>query len=94
MRQHLEKKNLKPETCRYRFIAYGPVLTEAATKDQAGHYPLRDKIAPMEKELATLLTAAGYAVLNEVRSRKPLDEDAFRPVLEAFAEYFPRLLSR
>lgn len=92
MRQYLERKDLEPEECHYRFIAYGPVLAEAATKDQVSHYPLRDKIAAMERELAILLAAAEYSVLNEVRSRKPLDKDSFRPVFEAFAEYFPRLL--
>jgi hypothetical protein len=91
MRKHLKKKGLEPEACRYRFAAYGPVLAEAATKDRGTHYPLRDKVAAMEKELAVLLEAAGYLVLNEVRSRKVLDEDAFQPAVEAFSEYFPKL---
>lgn len=93
MRKHLKKKGLEPEGCRFRFIAYGPVLAEAATKDQASHYPLRDKVAAMEKGLANLLDAADYVVLNDVRSKKALDEDAFRPVVAAFAEHFPRLAS-
>jgi hypothetical protein len=91
MRRHLTKKELEPEACLYRFVAYGPVLAEAATKDQGSHYPLRDKVAAMERELAVLLERAGYLVLNEVRSKKLLDENAFRPVVAAISEYFPKL---
>lgn len=91
MRKHLEKKGLEPEACRYRFVAFGPVFAEGPTKDRESHYPLRDKVAAMEKGLANRLEAAGYLVLNDVRSRKALDEDAFRPVVAAFAEHFPKL---
>jgi len=93
MRKHLEQRGLEPEACRYRFVAYGPVLAEAATKDRGSHYPLRDRVAAMEKELANLLKAAGYSVLNDVKSRKALDENAFRPVVAAFVEHFPNLAS-
>jgi hypothetical protein len=93
MRKHLEKQGLEPEACHYRFVAYGPVFAEAAAKDRDSHYPLRDKVAAMEKELANLLEAAGYLVLNDVRSRKALDEAAFESVVLAFAEHFPKLAS-
>jgi hypothetical protein len=90
MRRHLEKHGLEPEACRYRFIAFGPVFAESE-KDRESHYPLRDKVAAMEKELAKRLGEAGYSVLNDVRSRKALDEDAFRSVVAAFAPHFSRL---
>jgi hypothetical protein len=91
MRKHLKHRDLDVEYCRYRFLAYGLVLEEAPTKDRDSHYPLRDAVAAMEKALADRLTLGGYEVLNKVRSRKPLDEDAFQPVLDAFAEHFPGL---
>lgn len=91
MRKSLEEAGVDPESCRFRFLVYGPVLQEAETKDANSHYPSRDKIAAMEKELQVRLSGAGYRVLKPVSSTKELDEVAFQPILEAFTEHFQKL---
>jgi hypothetical protein len=93
MRKHLTKQGLEVEECRFRFVVCGPVFEEGAAKDRESHYPLRDLVAPMEKALAERLSAAGYTVLNTVPSRKSLDEQRFKHVLEAFADHFQKLTS-
>jgi hypothetical protein len=48
-------------------------------------------VAALEMALAGALSAAGYAVMNPVNSRKPLDPALFAEVRAAFAEHFPKL---
>lgn len=45
----------------------------------------------MEKALALTIKAAGFAVMNEVKSMKPLDAARFAEVRTAFSNAFPEL---
>ena len=89
LRRRLDAAGFVPEVCHFRFVAHGPVLHEVRTS--AEHRAPRDTVAAMEKALAEAMCAAGYRVLNDVKCRKPLDEEQFGPVLTAFAAHFPRL---
>ncbi len=89
VRRHLEKRGLRPEECRFNLVTHGPVLDEVRTVDE--HRLARDIIAAMEKALADAMCAAGYDVINRVSCRKPLDNDRFLAVRQAFARHFPRL---
>ena len=52
---------------------------------------MRDLVGAMEKALGDALTSAGCTVVNEVRCRKPLDQQRFAEVRAAFSKAFPRL---
>lgn len=91
VRRYLEKQGLKVEDCRYRFVAHGPILEESLSGSREDHDLRRDIVASMEKALADHLTKAGYKLLNEVRSLKPLDASLFEPVRATFANEFPLL---
>jgi hypothetical protein len=90
LRNHLGQRAVDPDECTFRLVAHGPVLDEAA--DQETHKHRRDIIAAVEKQLAEDLAAAGYTIMNEVRSRMPLDRVLYQSVQQAFAVEFPRLL--
>jgi hypothetical protein len=89
MRRQLEAKGIQPEQCSFRLVAHGPILHEGKTPEE--HRPRLERIAAMEKALAEAMCKAGYTVLNNVKCRKPLDEDLFANVLEAFGRKFPKL---
>ena len=89
LRRQLEREGVIPEACSFRLVAHGPIIEEGTTEHE--HRPSRDKIAAMEKALADAVCVAGYTVLNEVKCRKPLDEEMFANVLEAFGAKFPKL---
>ena len=83
LRQHLGRRSLDLEACRYRLVAHGPLLQEAQD-DQVLHRERRDRMSASEKALASDLAAAGYDVLNIVRSHMALDEVFHEEVLAAF----------
>ena len=56
------------------------------------HRPARDTVAGLEKELRDALHTAGYRVLNEIKSRHPIDELLMAEVLKAFSGQFSRLI--
>ena len=90
LRRHLENIGIRPEDCAaFRLIAHGPLFAEADS--MAEHVGLRDTVAALEKALADTLEGSGYAVLNTVECRKPLDQDLWGTVLAAFAGHFPSL---
>lgn len=91
LRKHLADRQIDAQSSRYRMIAHGPVLPEAADKDMDEHRTLRDQVAAVEQRLQQDLSAAGYTVLNVVRSKTALDPKLYTPVRAAFAEHFPRL---
>jgi len=100
LRKHLEKRKVPLEACAFHLVSHGPLYdevekTEGATREalMAAHRPLRDIVGAMEKALADDLAAAGYAVLNTVNCKWPLDAGLWAPVRAAFAEHFPKLNS-
>lgn len=89
LRQHLTGKGIAVGKCDFRFVAYGPIMEEAATQDE--HRELRDITAALEKALAVAFKDSGYEVLNTVECRKKPGQNLLKQVHKAFAAYFPRL---
>lgn len=91
LRNHLATRDIVPEECQFRLVGHGPIFEEAAEKNMEAHSPLRDKMAGIEKKVAEDLKAAGYDVMNTVRSNAPLDEGLYAQVRPPFATEFPNL---
>jgi hypothetical protein len=91
VRNNLEKRGVDPRQCQFRMVGHGPMFEEPAEKAMEAHKPIRDKLAGIEKKLAEDLKAAGYDVMNIVRSKAPLDEALYEDVRAAFAAEFPGL---
>ena len=91
LRRHLEAAGVRPEGCAFRLVALGPLEAESTATSRHEHDQRRDRIAAMEKALAEAFAASGCRLLNEVKSRKRLDEDDFQKVRQAFADAFPQL---
>ena len=100
LRKHLERRGVEPHACQFELVSHGPLYPEVAravddtrASLMARHLPFRNRVGAMEKALAEELSAAGYVVLNTVKWPHPVDESAWAPVREAFAERFPGLLA-
>lgn len=91
LRTHLgnQQEMVKPEECRFRLVAYGPILPEA--RERNTHRERRDRIAGVEKALADAMRESGYAVMNTVRCRKQADAKLWQQVLQEFKKEFPNL---
>ena len=89
LRQHLQGKGIAAEKCAFRFVAYGPIMEEAATQDE--HRKLRDVTAALEKALAVAFKDSGHEVLNTVKCRKKPDQNLWEQVYKDLVAYFPRL---
>jgi hypothetical protein len=94
LRKYMVARALNPVDCRFRLVAFGPILAESPGKDVAEHRLRRDRVAGMDKQLAEDLKAAGYDVVNPVLSTKPLDEELYADVRVAFAAHFEDLARR
>ncbi|MCX6906685.1 MAG: hypothetical protein NTY01_01440 [Verrucomicrobia bacterium] len=93
LRHNLENNGVDADACRlFKLISYGPILPEESKMDR--HTPARDRMAGLEMGLWDALSSAGYPMLNEVRSRKPLDKPLLREILAAFAPKFPKLKAK
>lgn len=91
LRQRLRARGVDPLKCIFRLVAHGPVLGE--TKTRAKHLERRDRVAALEKTLATAMAASGYDVINTINRRIELDAEMFVRVRAAFAAYFKDLAS-
>jgi hypothetical protein len=91
LRNHLVDRGIKPELCRFRLVAHGPILAEAPGKDMEVHKQRRDVVGALEKRLAEDLGTGGYDVMNRINCSWPLDEKLYSQVQSAFAPEFPRL---
>lgn len=89
LRRRLLASDIDPDTCTFRLVTHGPLMPEASSDTE--HRSRLGRIAAWEKALADAMVAAGYAVLNPVHSRAPLDAEGFAPVLSAFALHFHHL---
>jgi hypothetical protein len=91
VRNHLSGRSIRPEDCHFKLVALGPIESESIAVDRAEHDKRRDTVAAMEKALAIAMTDAGYCVMNDVKSRKVLNQAIFSLVLEHFSKYLPKL---
>jgi hypothetical protein len=89
LRRLLEDKGIAPEKCGFRLVAYGPILEEAATRDE--HFARRDTIGGLEKALIRALSDSGCELLNTVSRHEAPHSRRWNRVRAAFAEYFPKL---
>jgi hypothetical protein len=91
LRRNLLRAGVDADSCSsFDLYCYGPVLPECSDMEQ--HGPSRDRMAGLEKGLRDALHAAGYRVLNDIKSRHPIDESLMLGVLKAFASRFSRLI--
>jgi hypothetical protein len=90
LKRHLSHIHIDPQSCEFRFLAYGPLFGDGS---QRTHGELCDVTSGLEKALANAMTEAGYAVINKVQCRTPLDLEAFAAVRTAFAARFSQLSS-
>jgi hypothetical protein len=88
--RHLGQLKVHPESCHFRFYAYGPLFEERQHKT---HGELCDVTSALEKGLVNAMTEAGYAVINKVHCRTTIDTEAFAAVPTAFAFHFDKLSS-
>jgi hypothetical protein len=92
LRRNLLRAGVDVDLCRsFELSCYGPILPECASMDE--HGPSRDTMAGLEKGLRDALHVAGYRMLNEVKSRHPINELKMAEVLNAFEARFNRLRS-
>jgi hypothetical protein len=90
LRRNLEHVGVEPDSCRaFELTCYGPILPECA--DMETHGPSRDIMAGLEKGLRDALNTAGYRLLNEVKSRHPIEQPLMSSVLKSFATRFKKL---
>lgn len=87
LRRLFAKNGVNPERCRFYFHAFGP-LFDCESKT---HGELCDITSSLEKALADAMTAAGYALINSVKCRMPVDPKRFAGVRAAFAPHFKSL---
>lgn len=93
LRRNLARVGVDADRCRsFELTCYGPILPECASMDK--HGPSRDIMAGLEKGLRDALHAVGYRLLNEVKSRHPIDELKMSEVRKAFAARFSKLAER
>lgn len=86
LRTHLGKRGMAPDDCAFRFVAHGPILTEAA--DWERHVPRRDIVGGLEQKLEQELRQAGWDVMNRVKGSFQLDEQLWADIRPAFAARF------
>ncbi len=90
LRRNLMNAGVDADTCTsFDLYCYGPILEECATMEL--HRPARDTIAGLEKGLRDALHRARYRVLNEVKSRHPIDGALMRRAIKAFSTTFDKL---
>jgi hypothetical protein len=77
--RRLRVENLDPESCDFRLVALGPIYPEQMTFEL--HVPIRNAIATLEHELASVLRERGFEVLGKHYPSAPLDKRLFRRVL-------------
>ncbi|SEO00773.1 hypothetical protein SAMN05216227_10393 [Pseudorhodobacter antarcticus] len=78
-----------PQVDHYDFHFVGPIFPETA--DMESHIPYRDIVAALEKKLADCLSEAGYCVLNKISCRRPLQQEYWLKIRDAFEQVFPEL---
>lgn len=85
--RHLRQRAISPEDCQFKFTAFGPIFSECA--DMAGHLPLRDSTAALERRTADWFRAKdGFLVLGTHPSPRAFDENIWREIEEELIARF------
>lgn len=80
--RHVRKEGLDPLKCKYELYSYGPIFPEQ--KEWNKHVKYRDKVSPLECELAEYLHSNGLNVLGKHHSKKEADKELSAKIKRAF----------
>lgn len=86
--RHVRNENLDPVACSYELVALGPIFPEQA--ELQSHRVFRDRIAPLETQLAELLRSRGFRVVGKHASKGVAEPELLRQIQEAFNAEFAR----
>lgn len=85
--RRLKEKNLVPSSAKFAMLAIGPLFPEQESfKD---HIVCRDQLAALENALAEHIRNNGYNVLGTHNSRKAVDKNTLKEVIEIVEKHFP-----
>jgi hypothetical protein len=84
--RHVRSEGLDPTSCEYELVAFGPIYPEQL--DLESHRVHRDRIAPLESQLAELLRQRGFRVVGTHGSKLVADSELLRRVRDAFNAEF------
>jgi hypothetical protein len=84
--RHVRNEGLDPTSCDYELVAFGPIFPEQL--DLTSHRVHRNRIAPLETQLAELLRGRGFRVVGKHGSKHMVDEDLLCQVRKAFNAEF------
>ena len=87
----LIREKFDPARCSFRLVTSGPVFDEPSELND--HLRCRDVVAGLEMALAAAMREAGYRVVNNVYSKKPVDAALFAEIHKSFGTHFPALLA-
>jgi len=82
--RHVRRMGLDPLACKFDLIALGPLFPEQPTLEL--HREFRDRMAPLEAELATYLRSKGLEVVGNHRTNTVADTQLLAEVQSAFDE--------
>jgi hypothetical protein len=82
--RHVRKMGLDPLACEFDLIAMGPLFPEQPTLQL--HRKFRDRISPLEAELAAHLRSKGLEVVGKHTTNTVADPQLFARVKTEFAE--------
>lgn len=84
--RHVRNQGLDPVACEYELVAFGPIFPEQ--EELLSHRAHRDRIAPLEAELARLLAARGFTVVGTHGKSGIAEPELLKQVQEAFNAEF------
>lgn len=87
--RNLRVRGIDPESCRFRFIAIGPILDEADSMES--HIPRRNEIAGLERRVADRFVERGYQVLVTHPRPRNFGPVAWRMIENELTTLFPAI---
>lgn len=86
--RHVRSQGLDPVACEYELVAFGPIFPEQ--EELLSHRAHRDRIGPLEAELAKLLVARGFHVVGIHGKTGTAEPRLMQQVTKAFNAEFIR----
>jgi hypothetical protein len=87
MTRQIQRAGLDPTRCRFQMVALGPLFPEQRSMES--HSPIRDKVAALEREIASFLRRRHYSVLGTHGRSMRLQARLFARVRALVAREFP-----